>query len=157
MRERDCVLCDGERAAAELNRETVWEDELWRLSMPRRGFTTGFGYLEPKRHVPYVTDLDGEEAATFGAVLARVTSALKEAAGADLVYVYVFGGGIPHLHLHLGPHRDGDALSASVIRGEVAYEPQPSGAQKIVSRDFPELDADEIGAVIERARELLAG
>ena len=157
MSDPDCVLCDDERAAAELNRETVWEDELWRLSMSRRGFTTGFGYLEPKRHVPHITDLDGDEAATFGAILAKVTSALKEAAGADLVYVYVFGGGIPHLHVHLGPHREGDALNASILRGEITYEPQPSGAHKIASRDFPELDAGAIAAVIARARELLAG
>ncbi len=157
MAEPDCLLCDGPRASEELNRDTVWEDALWRLSMSRRGFTTGFGYLEPKRHVPHITDLDGEEAATFGSVLARVTSALKEAAAADLVYVYVFGGGIPHLHVHLGPHRAGDALNTNMIRGDISYEPHPSGAQRIVSRDFPELAAEEIAAVIARARTLLAG
>ena len=156
MGERDCLLCDGERASGDLNRTVVWEDATWRLSMARRGYTTGFAYLEPKRHVPYITDLDGEEAATFGPVIARVTSALKAAAGADLVYVYVFGGGIPHLHVHLGPHREGDALNADIIRGELAYEPQPSGADRMVSRDFPELAPHEISGVIERARELLA-
>jgi diadenosine tetraphosphate (Ap4A) HIT family hydrolase len=153
----DCLLCDGERAARELNREIVWEDELWRLSMTHRGYTTGFGYLEPKRHVPHITDLDGDEAATFGSVVARVASALKEAAGAELVYVYVFGGGIPHLHVHLGPHREGDPLSSAIIRGEFTYEPMPSGAQRVVSRDFAELATDEIATVIERARILLSG
>ena len=156
MNQPECLLCDGERAAGELNREIVWEDGLWRLSMSRRGFTTGFGYLEPKRHVPHITDLDGEEAASFGPVLARVASAMKEAAGAELVYVYIFGGGIPHLHVHLGPHRDGDALSSAIIRGDFTYEPMPSGAQRIVSRDFPELPTQEIDAVIERARSLLS-
>jgi diadenosine tetraphosphate (Ap4A) HIT family hydrolase len=152
----DCLLCDGERAAGELNRDVVWEDDLWRLSMPRRGYTTGFGYLEPKRHVPYITDLDGAEAATFGTVLARVATALKSAAGAELVYVYVFGGGIPHLHLHLGPHRDGDPLSSDIIRGELEYQPQPSGAQRIVSRDFEEIPTADIVEVIERVRSLLS-
>ncbi|MGH2428102.1 MAG: HIT family protein [Candidatus Limnocylindria bacterium] len=156
MPDEDCLLCDGERAAGALNREVVWEDHLWRLSMTHGGYTTGFGYLEPKRHVPHITDLDGEEADTFGAVLARVASALKEAAGAELVYVYVFGGGIPHLHVHLGPHREGDALNSDIIRGEQTYEPQPSGAQRVVSREFPELAADEIAEVIDRARQLLS-
>ena len=123
--------------------------------MPRRGYTTGFGYLEPKRHVPYITDLDADEAATFGPTIARVATALKAASGAELVYVYVFGGGIPHLHVHLGPHRDGDALSSALIRGDFAYEPLPGGAQRIVSRDFPELPAEEIRAVIDQARALL--
>ena len=139
-----------------MNRETVWEDRFWRLSMPRRGYTTGFGYLEPKRHVPYITELDGDEAATFGPTIARVSAALKEAAGAELVYVHVFGGGIPHLHVHLGPHRDGDALSDSIIRGEFDYEPLPSGAQRIVSREFPEIPAEQIHAVMDRARAILS-
>ena len=156
MEAPDCLLCDGDRAADELNRVVVWEDRLWRLSMSRRGYTTGFGYLEPKRHVPYITDLDGEEAETFGPTMARVASALKEAAGAELVYVYVFGGGIPHLHVHLGPHREGDALNANIIRGELTYEPHPSGAKRMVSGEFPELPAEEIAAVMERARRLLA-
>jgi diadenosine tetraphosphate (Ap4A) HIT family hydrolase len=155
MTDTGCVLCDPVRAAQELNREVVWEDRTWRLSMPRRGYTTGFGYLEPRRHVPYITDLDGEEAATFGATIARVASALREAAGAELVYAYVFGGGIPHLHVHLGPHRTGDALSEAIIRGDFDYEPLPGGAKRIVSRDFPLVPAEDIQAVIDRARNLL--
>lgn len=123
--------------------------------MAGRGYTTGFGYLEPKRHVPHITDLDGEEAATFGPVLGRVTSALKEAADAELVYVYVFGGGIPHLHVHLAPHRADDALNANIIRGELVMEPHPSGAKRMVSREFPELPAEEIAAVVERTCRLL--
>lgn len=128
MGQAECALCRSADADAELDRVQVWEDRLWRLSMSRRGYTTGFGYLEPKRHIPHVTDLDGEEAATFGAVLGRVTATLKEASAAQLVYVYIFGGGIPHLHVHLAPHREGDALNSMIIRGEVDSEPLPSGA-----------------------------
>jgi diadenosine tetraphosphate (Ap4A) HIT family hydrolase len=140
---------------ARFGRIRVWEDDLWRLSLSGRGYVRGFGYLEPKRHVPHITDLDGAEAATFGPVLARVTSALKEAAGADLVYIYVFGGGIPHLHVHLGPHREGDALASSIIRGAVDEEHDPSGATRLVSRDFPEVGADALRRTADRARELL--
>jgi hypothetical protein len=35
-------------------------------------------------------------------------------------------------------------------------EPHPSGAKRMVSRDFPEVPADEIAAVADRAREILA-
>jgi diadenosine tetraphosphate (Ap4A) HIT family hydrolase len=157
MSEPGCLLCDPVRSAEALNREIVWEDRLWRLAMPCRGYTTGFAYLEPKRHVPHITDLDGEEAASFGPTIARVASALKGASGAELVYVHVFGGGIPHLHVHLGPHREGDPLSDSIIRGDFVYEPLPSGAQRIVSRDFPEVPGDEIQAVIDKARAILGG
>jgi diadenosine tetraphosphate (Ap4A) HIT family hydrolase len=153
--EQGCALCAGAAGDPELSREGVWEDRLWRLSMSLEGYTTGFAYLEPKRHVPHIEDLDGEEANTFGIVLAKVAAALKEASRADRVWIHVFGGGIPHLHVHLAPHREGDALNANMIRGELEDEPLPSGAHRIVSREFPELPAEEIRAVIERTRALL--
>jgi diadenosine tetraphosphate (Ap4A) HIT family hydrolase len=157
MAGQGCAICRGPAADSELDRVEVWRDRLWRLSMSTSGYTTGFAYLEPLRHIAHITDLDGEEAATFGGVMTRVTRALKEAAGADLVWVYIFGGGIPHLHVHLAPHHAGDALSSQMIRGEVVEEPLPSGAGRITSREFPELPAEEIRAVIGRTTRLLAG
>lgn len=151
-----CALCDGPAADADLYRVQVWEDDLWRLTTSIEGYTPGFSFLEPKRHIAHVTDLDGEEAATFGGVVARVTSVLKEVTGAELVYVYVFGGGIPHLHLHLAPHTEGDALNTQMIRGEVVNRPLPSGAGVIESLDFPALPEQELRAVAERVRMRLA-
>ncbi len=43
-------------------------------------------------------------------MLARANRVLREAAGAELTYVYVFGERTPHLHFNLAPHRDGDGL-----------------------------------------------
>ncbi len=151
-----CVLCDPERASAELRRVTVWEDDLWRLSTTVYGAVPGFSYLEPKRHIPHITDLDGPEAETFGAVMARVTAAIRESTGADLVYVYVFGGGVPHLHVHLGPHRDGDALNAAIIRGDLAYETLPNGATVMRSADFPPRPEAEMRAAADTLRSRLA-
>lgn len=156
MTDGPCVLCDPERASAELFRVTVWEDDLWRLSTTLFGAIPGFSYLEPKRHVPHITDIDGPEARTFGAVLARVTSALREATGADLVYVYVFGGGVPHLHVHLGPHREGDALNTAVIRGELSYETLPNGATVMRSADFPPRPEAEMRVAADAVRTRLA-
>lgn len=93
--DESCVRCDPARASAALSRVVVWEDDLWRLSTTLYGAIPGFSYLEPKRHIPHLTDLDGPEAQTFGPVLARVTTAIREATGAELIYVYVFGGGSP--------------------------------------------------------------
>jgi diadenosine tetraphosphate (Ap4A) HIT family hydrolase len=106
-----CVLCAPERAADLFGRRTVWQDELWRLSVIEQGSPiSGFSHLETVRHIPYLTELSGEEAVTLGPTLARATSALKEVTGADLVYVYVFGERVAHLHFNLAPHHEGDAL-----------------------------------------------
>jgi len=151
----ECVLCDPVRAERELMRSTVWEDEIWRLSTTLFGAVPGFSYLEPKRHVPHITDLAGAEAVTFGPTIARATTALKEATGAGLVYVYVFGGGVPHLHVHLAPHRDGDALNSAVLRGELVAEKQPNGTTIVRSIDFPPRPAAELLAIAEAVRDRL--
>src|SRR5947209_3088622 len=125
-----CVICDQRDGDPSLGREEVWDDELWRLttSVGPGDVTPGFSYLEPKRHIPDITKLDGAEAATFGTVIARCAGALKEVTQSELVYVYVFGGGIPHLHVHLAPHVSGDALNDALLKGELETRTLPSGA-----------------------------
>ena len=105
----ECMLCRPEVADA-FARRLLWQDEHWRLSAVLQRPIAGFAHLETRRHVPFVTDLDGPEAATLGPVLARVTRVLRDAAGAEKTYVYIFGNRIPHLHFNLAPHRDGDGL-----------------------------------------------
>jgi len=87
----ECMLCRPEIADAFFTRVRLWEDEHWRLSAVLQGAILGFAHLETRRHIPFITDLDGPEAATLGLVLARATRVLREAAGAELTYVYVFG------------------------------------------------------------------
>lgn len=106
----ECMLCRPEIADELFPRMRLWEDEHWRLSAVLQGPVLGFAHLETRRHVPFVTDLDGPEAATLGSVLARTTRVLQEVAGAEKTYVYVFGDRTPHLHFNLAPHRDGDGL-----------------------------------------------
>lgn len=153
--EPDCILCRGAEADAELHRVQVWEDDLWRLTLSLDAEVPGFGYLEPKRHIPDVTALDGAEAQTLGQVLARVTRVLKEEASTDLVYVYVFGDDIRHLHIHLAPHVPGDALSSKMIRGEIVEERPESGSVRYVSRDFPPLPKEDQLAVARRVQQRL--
>lgn len=93
----------------ELQRAEVWGDGLWRLTMSLIAPVTGFAYLEPRRHIPYITDLDGSEAETLGSTLARVTSVIGQER-AHLVYVNVFGERVAHLHFNIAPHRLGDPL-----------------------------------------------
>jgi diadenosine tetraphosphate (Ap4A) HIT family hydrolase len=151
-----CVLCLGRAGDAQMLRVEVWEDDLWRLSMAIASETPGFSYLEPKRHITDITRLDGPEAATLGPTLARVTAALRDVTQVERVYIYIFGDGIAHLHLHLAPHRPGDALNDQMIRGELTTETLPSGATLIASKEYPPLPEAELRAVAERVRQRLA-
>ena len=132
------------------------EDALWRLTVSLSAEVPGFAYLEPKRHVPHVTDLDGDEAASFGPILARCTRTLRAATGAEVVYVYIFGDGIPHLHVHLAPHRQGDALNDQFVRGEIVEEKLPGGMTRVLSKEFPPLPREDQLRVAEQVRQRMA-
>jgi diadenosine tetraphosphate (Ap4A) HIT family hydrolase len=137
-----CMLCVPEIADRVFDRVRIWEDELWRLSAVLRGPIPGFAHLEPRRHIPYLPDLDGPEAATFGPVLARVTRALRDAAEAEKTYAYVFGDRVAHLHVNLAPHRDGDALL---------------GGRGLLAPDAVDAERSRHVAAAGTARDLLAG
>jgi diadenosine tetraphosphate (Ap4A) HIT family hydrolase len=153
---RGCVLCRGADGDDELLRTEVWGDDLWRLTTSIAGEVAGFSYLEPRRHIGDIAALDGDEATSFGPTIARVTTALKAATGVDLVYVYVFGGGIPHLHVHLAPYVSGGPLNDQMVRGEVETRTLPSGASLVVSKDYPLLPEAEHTAAIRGLREALS-
>jgi diadenosine tetraphosphate (Ap4A) HIT family hydrolase len=152
----DCLLCQGAHGDPDLHRAEVWSDDRWRLTTSLAAEIPGFSYLEPRRHISDITELDGEEATSLGPVLALATSALKGATGCDLVYLYVFGGGIPHLHIHLAPHLPNDALNDQIIRGAVRSERLPSGAELVTSLEFPPLPEETLRAIAQEIRERLA-
>jgi diadenosine tetraphosphate (Ap4A) HIT family hydrolase len=151
-----CLLCDPERADASLDRVQVWADRGWRLTVALRSEVVGFSYLEPFRHIPHVEDLDGDEAATFGAVLPLCADALRRVTEAERVFVYVFGEGIDHLHVHLAPHRRGDPLSTNILRGGFVEHPLSGGATELVSAEFPLLERSTLATVADRVARTLA-
>ncbi len=150
MRDPDCPLCAGPEMDEALMRTEVWSDDLWRLTTIRVGEVAGFSYLEPRRHITDITELDGPEAASFGRVIARASAAIKEATGASLVYVYVFGDGVPHLHVHLAPHRnDGSPLVNDMIKGARHKVQLPTGEEIWASDRYPLQPRDIMDAAIE--------
>jgi len=156
MTEAECPMCRGAAADPELDRIQVWEDDHWRLTVALAAEVSGFAYLEPKRHIRYITELDGAEAATFGAVIARCTQALKDVTGAEVVYAYIFGDGVPHLHVHLAPHRQDDALNDQMIRGEIVEEKLPNGMTRFESREYPPLPRAQLQEIAARIQSRLS-
>jgi diadenosine tetraphosphate (Ap4A) HIT family hydrolase len=138
-----CEICSG-KADDLFKRVEIWSNERWRLTMTTYRALRGFCYLEPKKHIPHITDLKGTEASEFGTVLSTVSNAIKNASGAKLVYAYIYGDHIPHLHVHLAPHSDGDFYVDDVIK---------SGVQ-IDESDF--LDARELDLLSSTIKEKIS-
>ncbi len=137
----DCLICDHAAVDREFQRVEVWRDGLWRLTTSLIAPVPGFSYLEPLRHISHITDLDGPEADTLGAVLARVTATLKDVTRADLVYVNVFGERVAHLHFNIAPHREGDALTGGPGLLREGAEPIPEQ----VLTDIADRVRDQLG------------
>src|SRR4051812_36388412 len=153
---QDCIICSGRGGDDAVCRIEVWRDELWRLTVSLDSEVLGFAYLEPIRHIATIADLDGPEALSFGATIAKVSQTLKAATGAGYIYVYIFGDGVAHLHVHLAPHRPGDALNSQMIRGEIVSEKLDNGFERFFSRDFPALPEADQRRVAESIRQQLA-
>jgi diadenosine tetraphosphate (Ap4A) HIT family hydrolase len=64
---------------------------------------------------------------------------------------------VAHLHVHLAPHRQGDALNSQMIRGEIVSEKLPNGFERFFSRDFPALPEAEQRHIADVVRNQLAG
>ena len=69
-----------------------------------------------------------------------------------MVYVYIFGDGVPHLHVHLAPHRTGDALNDQMIRGELVQEKLPNGMTLFTSKEFPALPREQLVEIADQVR-----
>lgn len=111
----DCFVCAKHRDPSAMPGGPVAEDELIVVSHVdpdapgQDGAPVYLGHLvvEPRRHVAGLGDLTDDEAAALGRWLARVSDALRVAAGAEHVYSMVVGHGVDHLHVHLVPRYPG--------------------------------------------------
>jgi diadenosine tetraphosphate (Ap4A) HIT family hydrolase len=76
---------------------------------PDRGEKPYLGHLivETRRHASQFSDLTEEEAQAVGALVSRLARILRDAEGAEHVYVVFWGDGTPHFHIHLLPRYPG--------------------------------------------------
>lgn len=107
----ECFICAKHARGADVPGGVVYDDGLVYAghTHPLGSEDAALGYLmvEPRRHAPRLGDLTDEEAAGIGVVANRLSRALREVTGAEHVYSFVFGDGVPHLHVHLAPRYPG--------------------------------------------------
>lgn len=112
----NCLLCNWPEADQYFQRIQVWENDLWRVTTSLVAPVPGYSYLEPKRHIPYITDLEGAESASLGPTLALVTRILHEVTNSELIYVNVFGERVVwHVLLDVTYHATQHRSEAAVL------------------------------------------
>lgn len=108
----DCLICRKQRGDFPLPGGPLYADD--RIFICHAHFAEGqqqayLGWLilESRRHVPGLGDLTNAEAQAVGLWQSRLARALQAVAGAEHVYSFVIGHGVPHFHLHLLPRYPG--------------------------------------------------
>ena len=102
-----CFVCEKHAQGDAAERGVLYQDDLVYAghlhTMGGPPVYRGYLMVETKRHVAGLGDLLDDEAAAVGRLVNRAARALKECAGSEHVFAFVYGTGVPHLHVHLAP------------------------------------------------------
>ncbi len=133
----DCLICtkhespirelivDGEHAVLVHYPTSAAEPEIY----------PGHLMVEAKRHVVSFGELDENEAAEVGQLIARGSKALSERFAAEHVYVFTIGHMVPHLHVHVVPRYSG---TPKEYWGGMKVTEWP-GAARVTASEVPRL------------------
>lgn len=107
-----CMIC--EKHAGELHQPPggyIYEDEHWMVchffadhSVP------GQLVIESKRHILDFSDMTDGEAHSYGLLVKKIYSAIKQVTGAERIYSLVLLEGVPHFHVHFIPRKSDSPL-----------------------------------------------
>jgi histidine triad (HIT) family protein len=110
----DCVFCDI--IARKLPLSVVYEDDTVIAIMDTSPVTPGHVLVIPKKHVPYMADMDEETGAHLFRVTMRIARAIRESGlQCEGINLFLADGEaafqeILHLHLHIFPRFEGDTF-----------------------------------------------
>jgi len=104
-----CFIC--EKHNGEINQPPggyIYEDQYWLVChFPSQQAILGQIVVESKRHFLDFSEMTFEEAQSYGVLMKRLYSALKQLSDFERIYSLILLEGVPHFHVHLFP-RDSD-------------------------------------------------
>jgi len=94
----------------------IYEDDHWMIChFPAEQSVLGQLVIESKRHFLDFSEMTDEEANSYGYVVKKIYTILKQITDAERIYSMVTIDGVPHFHTHFIPR-----MSHSVTKG-MAY------------------------------------
>ena len=102
----ECLVCRKHRGEIAVPGGAIYQDNLIFISHAQLfgdelDHYLGHIFIEPRRHVPELADLNETEAQAIGLYTSRVARALMRSEGVEHVYAFVIGDGVPHVHVHV--------------------------------------------------------
>lgn len=111
MADDGCFVCNKQGLGDRAEGGVLYQDDLVYVghmhTMNAPAVYRGYLMVETKRHVGGLGELTDDEAAAVGRLVNRASRALRARLGADHVFAFVYGTGVPHLHVHLAPRYPG--------------------------------------------------
>ena len=104
--DKNCFICEKHNGNITVPGGAIYEDDLiyvGHVHWEKEETYLGYVMIDIKRHVPGLAELTEDEAKAFGLITSRVSKALKESEGAEHIYTFVSGNGVPHMHMHIIP------------------------------------------------------
>jgi len=103
-----CLACDVLEGRIQPPGGVIYEDEDWVVDHSISPVALkGWLIIKPRRHVEDFGDLSPEESARFGPLSRSAAAAVRDALGAERVYVCSFGEEWRHVHVHVVPRYPG--------------------------------------------------
>jgi diadenosine tetraphosphate (Ap4A) HIT family hydrolase len=148
MRAHGCYSCSLELDDELPSRQRVVVTDRWRAAHAFNTSLPGWLVVVPRRHVLSPAELEPDESAELGPLLAGLTRALQQTTGCLKTYVmlYAEAEGFEHLHFHVVPR--------------MPEQPADERGPRIFARlDTPEAEqvpVDDADRLAEDLREALA-
>ncbi len=127
----DCLFC--KIIAGEIPCHEVWEDESHLAFLDVHPIREGHVLVIPKKHAPYLFDLDDAAYGDLMRAAKTVATALKAAMGVPRVGVGVEGFSVDHVHVHLVPIDGVGQLDPRGAAKEVDHEKLKAVAERILA------------------------
>lgn len=113
MLDPSCTFCSI--IQAEEPAEVVARTASWIAFFPPEPATVGHTLVVPTRHVADIWGLETREASELGAGVLKIARVIREALAPEGLNIVQSNGGVAtqtvdHLHVHLVPRSDGDAM-----------------------------------------------
>ncbi|MDH6629843.1 diadenosine tetraphosphate (Ap4A) HIT family hydrolase [Streptomyces sp. LBL] len=135
MPEEGCPICQTVESTAEA--QLVHRDKHWTASAAMS--VPGWFLLCTNRHNQGIWELTEAEAELYGPLLARLSSAIRQAGDAEKVYVLSAGESAPHFH--------------ALVMARGAQIPEDWRAMALLGKAAELSDADEANRVAKAVRE----
>ena len=109
-----CYICHDQRTEQVFGQQPViYEDDRFKVVLDLYPRARGHTIVVYKPHREDISQLTEEETAVLFQLCVRVVNAIKQALGADKVYLYTMcDGDINHLHIQLLPRYSGDPIGS---------------------------------------------